>query len=146
MFSKKFCDKEVMIIKMKEYIYKFADGTKSTVEVSDELYKKLRRQDKDEYNNWQRENRRHVSLDEMRDNGIDIPVFDEYTFGELFANLHNDELSDVIQNLGKKQKELLYAVFYERKKLKEIAREQKVTSAAICIRLRTTLLQLGTKK
>lgn len=131
---------------MKEYIYKFADGTKSVVEVSDELYKKLKRQDKDEYNNWQRENRRQVSLDEMRDNGIDVPVFDEHTFGELFANLHNDELFDVIQNLGKKQKELLYAVFYERKKLKEIAREQKVTSAAICIRLRTTLLQLGIKK
>ena len=70
---------------MKEYIYKFADGTKSIVEISDELYKKLKRQDKDEYNNWQRENRRHVSLDEMRDNGIDVPVFDEYTFGELFA-------------------------------------------------------------
>ena len=60
--------------------------------------------------------------------------------------MHNDELFDVIQNLGKKQKELLYAVFYERKKLKEIAREQKVTSAAICIRLRTILLQLGIKK
>lgn len=48
---------------MKEYTYKFADGTKCTVEVSDELYKKLKRLDKDEYNDWQRENRRHVSLE-----------------------------------------------------------------------------------
>ena len=131
---------------MKEYTYKFADGTKCTVEVSDELYKKLKRLDKDEYNDWQRENRRHVSLDELRDNGIDVPVYDEYTFGELFANLHNDELSDVIQNLGKKQKELLHAAFYERKKLKEIAEEQKVTPQTISWRLRTTLSQLGTKR
>ena len=114
---------------METYTYKFADGTKCTVEVADELHKLLEQLDKDEYNNWQRENRRHVSLDGLRDNGIDIPIYDAYTFGELIADLQNDELSDVIQNLGKKQKELLYAVFYERKKLKEIAREQKVTSA-----------------
>lgn len=131
---------------MKTYTYKFVDGTKSVVEVTDTLHELLKQMDKDEYNNWQRENRRHVSLDEMRDNGIDVPVFDEYTFGELFANLHNDELSDVIQNLGKKQKELLYAVFYDRKKLKEIARERKVTPQLISWRLRTTLFQLGIKK
>ena len=131
---------------MKEYTYKFADGAQCTVEVSDGLYKKLERLDKDEYNNWQRENRRHISLDELRDNGIDIPVIDEYACGDVFQNLKNNELYDAVQNLTFEQKELLYSVFYERKKLKEIAREQKVSPQTVSWRLRTTLSQLGTKR
>lgn len=131
---------------MKEYTYRFADGTKSIVQVSDALYDVLTEMDKSEKYGNRRETRRHVALDELRDNGIDIPVFDEYTYGELFANLQNDEISKTLENLTAEQKELLYAVFYERKKLKEIAEDQKVSSAAICMRLGTTLEQLGVKR
>ena len=110
---------------MKQYTYRFADWTKCAVEISDELYQKLERLDKDEYNNWQRENRRHISSDELRDNGIDIPVFDAYDCGDVFQNLKNNELYDAVQNLTAEQKELLHSIFYERKKLKEIAKEQR---------------------
>ena len=85
---------------MKQYTYRFADWTKCAVEISDELYQKLERLDKDEYNNWQRENRRHISSDELRDNGIDIPVFDAYDCGDVFQNLKNNELYDAVARFG----------------------------------------------
>ena len=85
-------------------------------------------------------------MDELWDNGMNVPVFDEHTFGELFANLPNEELFEAVKNLAVEQKELLKKVFYERKRLKEIASEQKVTPQLISWRLRTTLSQLGTKR
>ena len=85
-------------------------------------------------------------MDELRDNGMDVPVFDEHTFGELFANLPNEALFEAVKNLAAEQKELLQKVFYERKKLKEIAKEQKVTPQLISWQLRTTLEQIRTKR
>ena len=131
---------------MKEYVYRFVDGTKSVVTVEDKLFEFLKDMDKAEKYGNRKETRRHVSLDELREYGIDIPVFDEHTFGELFANLPNEELFEAVKNLAVEQKELLKKVFYERKKLKEIAKEQKVTPQLISWRLRTTLEQLGAKR
>ncbi len=131
---------------MKEYVYRFVDGTKSVVAVEDKLFAFLKDMDKAEKYGNRKETRRHVSLDELRKHGIDVPVFDEHTFGELFANLPNEELFESVKNLAAEQKELLQKVFYERKRLKEIAREQKVTPQLISWRLHTTLEQLGTKR
>ena len=131
---------------MKEYIYKFADGTKSVVAVEDKLFEVLKGLDQAEKYGNRKETRRHVSLDELWDNGMNVPVFDEHTFGELFANLPNEELFEAVKNLAVEQKELLKKVFYERKRLKEIASEQKVTPQLISWRLRITLEQLGTKR
>jgi DNA-directed RNA polymerase specialized sigma subunit len=131
---------------MKEYIYKFADGTKSVVAVEDKLFEVLKGLDQAEKYGNRKETRRHVSLDELWDNGMNVPVFDEHTFGELFANLPNEELFEAVKNLAVEQKELLKKVFYERKRLKEIASEQKVTPQLISLRLRITLEQLGTKR
>ncbi len=131
---------------MKEYIYKFADGMKSVVAVEDKLFEVLKGLDQAEKYGNRKETRRHVSLDELWDNGMNVPVFDEHTFGELFANLPNEELFEAVKNLAVEQKELLKKVFYERKRLKEIASEQKVTPQLISWRLRTTLSQLGTKR
>ena len=131
---------------MKEYVYRFVDGTKSVVTVEDKLFEFLKDMDKAEKYGNRKETRRHVSLDELREYGIDIPVFDEHTFGELFANSPNEELFESVKNLAAEQKELLKKVFYERKKLKEIAKEQKVTAQLISWRLRSTLEQLGAKR
>ncbi len=131
---------------MKEYIYRFADGTKSVVEVSDELYAFLKEEDKKEKFGNRRETRRHVSLDELRENGIELPVYDEYDYGEVLARLQNAELSEAVEKLDTEQKKLLYAVFYKRKKIKEIAEEQKVSAQIVSWRLRTTLVQLAVKR
>lgn len=127
---------------MKEYIYRFADGTKSVVEVSDELYAFLKEEDKREKFGNRRETRRHVSLDELAESGIEPPVFDKYDYDKSFANMLSEKLHKAIKNIDAERKDLLYAVFYERKKLKEIAEEQKVLPQVISWRLRTTLEQL----
>ena len=89
---------------MKDYVYRFTDGTKNVVTVDDALFEILKSMDKAEYCGNRKETRRHVSLDELRKHGIDVPVFDEHTFGELFANLPNEELFESVKNLAAEQK------------------------------------------
>lgn len=127
---------------MKKKVYKFADGTTSEVEISDELYAAMEKLDKAEKSNNRRETRRHVSLESLAEKSIEPPVKDKYDFTKDFQNIKNAELYEAMQNLNIEQKELLHKVFFERKRLKEIAKDEKVSRAAISMRLRTTLSQL----
>ncbi len=127
---------------MKKKVYKFADGTTSEVEISDELYTAMEELDKVEKRNERRETRRNVSLDSLAEKSIEPPITDRYNFSEDFQNIKNAELYKAMQNLNIEQKELLHKVFFERKRLKEIAKDEKVSRAAISMRLRTTLSQL----
>ena len=71
--------------------YRFADGTTSEIEVTDEfytLYAELVQQEK--RNHW-KETRRHISLDYLNENGID------------FASPAADLLSVLIQQEDEKQ-------------------------------------------
>lgn len=131
---------------MKKYTYKFADGTRNTVEVDDRLFEFLTEADKQEKYGNRRESRRHVSLESLAEKCIEPPVTDEYDFSDLFQNIRNDDLYNAIQSLNKEQKELIHKVFFERKRLKEIAKEEKVSRAAISMRLSATLSQLRIKR
>jgi len=131
---------------LKTVIYRFADGTASEVEVEDELYAELERMDKEDKKNERRETRRHISLSKLTELGIEPTVTDEYDGIDPFGKIRDDELYDAIHNLDCKQKGLLYRVYYEQVTLKEMAEEEKVSSAAICMRLRTILSQLRIKR
>lgn len=54
---------------MKKYIYRFADGTISAVEVDEQTFAVLQEFDKAERNNDRAETRRHISFEE---NGLEI--------------------------------------------------------------------------
>lgn len=127
---------------MKTVTYKFADGTKSEVQVSDELYAVIEEMEKAERSSNRRETRRHVSLESLAEKCIDPPTEDEYDWGEIFQNIKDERLSEAIDKLDKTDKELLYKVYYERMTLKKIAREEKVSPQAISWRLNTILSQL----
>ncbi len=131
---------------MKKRVYKFADGTVSVVEISDELYIAMENLDEAEKSNNRRETRRHVSLESLAEKCIEPPVTDKYDFTRDFQNIKNAELYKAIKSLNKEQKELLHKVFYERKRLKEIAEDEKVSPQIISWRLRTTLSQLRIKR
>lgn len=131
---------------MKMYTYKFADGTRNTVEVSDGLFEFLTESDRQEKYGNRRETRRHVSLESLAEKCIEPLVTDEYDFSDLFQNIRNDDLYNAIQSLNKEQKELIHKVFFERKRLKEIAKDEKVSRAAISMRLSATLSQLRIKR
>ena len=122
--------------------YKFADGTEKEIEVDDELYKEIEKLDKAEKSNNRAQTRRHISLDEMRELGKEPAVCDEYDRGEMFGDIKNEELSEALRSLDRKQKDLIYRVFYERRRLKEIAVEENVSPQTISWRLNTILSRL----
>lgn len=131
---------------MQTVIYKFADGSISKVEVSDELFKEIEKLDKAEKNNERAETRRHVSIQELAEKCIEPPVEDRHDFGMLFADIHDEALSEAIRRLKKSERDLLYKVYYEREKLKDVAKAEKVSKAAITLRLQAVLARLRTNR
>lgn len=127
---------------MKTVVYKFADGTESEVEVSDELNAIIEKMDKEERCANRRESRKHVSLEELAEHCIEPSVEDEHDFGDKFANIQNKRLYAALQKLGTKHRNLLYKVYFEGMTPKEIAEEEGVSYAAITWRLRRTLFLL----
>ncbi len=127
---------------MQKVEYKFADGTESAVEVSDELHAVIEALEKEEKSSNRRETRRHVSLEELAEQCIEPPVEDVHDFGDMFGNIRNETLYAALQKLGAKKRELLYKVFFEGMTSKEIAEEEKVSYTTITWRLRRALLLL----
>ena len=115
--------------------YEFVTGEFSEIEVDDSLGELLVDFDRQEYNNDHKEIRRHVSLDGM-----------EYE-GELFASVadtvdeveRREELARLMramEALSPAQRELVRQVFFEKRKIVDIAREEGVSHVAIHDRLK----------
>ena len=140
--------------------YKFADGTTSEIEVTDELYAlHLQLVQEEKRNHW-RETRRHTSLEYLNENGIDFesPAADPLSVllrseneenGIDFESPAADPLSVLLRSeneerihkamaaLSDKQKRLVQAVFYEGKSLREIARQSDISHQALSKQLAT---------
>lgn len=122
--------------------YRFADGTTSEIEVTDEfytLYAELVQQEK--RNHW-KETRRHISLNYLTDNGID---FESTAADPLYVLLQNEDekqIHNAINQLSDKQRELLKKVFFKGMTLTAIAKEKGVSQPAITQQLATVLKKL----
>ena len=114
--------------------YEFVTGEISEVEVDDALGEMLLDFDRQQYNNDHKETRRHVSLDGM---GYE---------GELFASADDTEgaaerredmvrLFSAMKALSPAQRELVEKVYFEGRKIADIAREEGVSHVAIVRRL-----------
>ena len=121
--------------------YEFVTGEISEIEVDDSLGEMLLDFDRQQYNNDQKETRRHVSLD-----GMDYE-------GELFASADDTEseaerqedmarLFSAMEALSPAQRELVKKVYFEGRKITDIAREEGVSEAAIRNRLKKIHLRL----
>ncbi len=115
--------------------YEFVTGEVSEVEVDERLGGMLLDFDREQYNNDQKETRRHFSLD-----GMDYE-------GELFASAEDTEreavrredmarLYSAMEALSPAQRELVEKVYFEERKITDIAREEGVSEAAIRNRLK----------
>ncbi len=115
--------------------YEFVTGEVSEVEVDERLGGMLLDLDRQQENNDQKETRRHFSL-----NGMDYE-------GELFASAEDTEreavrredmarLYSAMEALSPSQRELVEKVYFEERKITDIAREEGVSEAAICNRLK----------
>ena len=114
--------------------YEFVTGEVSGVEVDERLGGMLLDLDRQQENNDQKETRRHVSLD-----GMDYE-------GELFASAEDTEgavehredmarLYSAMEALSPSQRELVKKVYFEERKITDIAREEGVDKSAISHRL-----------
>lgn len=115
--------------------YEFVTGEISEVEVDERLGGMLLDLDRQQYNNDQKETRRHFSL-----NGLDYE-------GDLFASAEDTEreaehredmarLYSAMEALFPSQRELMKKVYFEERKIMDIAAEEGVSEAAIRNRLK----------
>ena len=114
--------------------YEFVTGEVSEVEVDERLGGMLLDLDRQQYNNDQKETRRHFSL-----NGLDYE-------GDLFASAEDTErgaehredmarLYSAMEALSPSQRELVKKVYFEERKITDIAREEGVSHVAVRDRL-----------
>ena len=115
--------------------YEFVTGEVSEVEVDERLGGMLLDLDRQQENNDRKETRRHFSLD-----GMDYE-------GEMFASAEDTEreavrredmarLYSAMEALSPAQRELVKKVYFEERKITDIAREEGVSEAAIRNRLK----------
>ena len=121
--------------------YEFVTGEVSGVEVDEHLGGMLLDLDRQQYNNDQKETRRHISLD-----GMDYE-------GELFASAEDTErevehredmarLFSAMEALSPSQRELVEEVYFEERKITDIAREEGVSKQSVHERVQRALKKL----
>jgi len=121
--------------------YEFVTGEISEVEVDEHLGGMLLDLDRQQYNNDQKETRRHVSLD-----GMDYE-------GEVFASAEDTEgtaerredmarLFSAMKELSPAQRELVEKVYFEERKITDIAREEGVSKQSVHERVGRALKNL----
>ena len=121
--------------------YEFVTGEISGVEVDERLGGMLLDLDRQQENNDQKETRRHFSL-----NGMDYE-------GELFASAEDTEgeavrredmarLYSAMEALSPSQRELVKKVYFEERKMTDIAREEGVTKQSVHERVERALKKL----
>ena len=122
---------------MQKIKYTFSDGTTSEIEVTDELYAlHLQLLQEEKRNHW-KETRRHISLENLNENGIDFENPTADPLSVLLRSEDEEQVHRALSALSDKQKRLVQAVFYEGKSLREIARQSGISHQALSKQLAT---------
>jgi RNA polymerase sigma-70 factor (ECF subfamily) len=114
--------------------YEFVTGEISGVEVDERLGGMLLDLDRQQYNNDQKETRRHVSLDGMDYEG-ELFASAEDTEGEAVRREDMARLFFAMETLSPSQRELVEKVYFEGRKITDIAAEEGVDKSAVSHRL-----------
>ena len=121
--------------------YEFVTGEVSGVEVDESLGGMLLDLDRQQYNNDQKETRRHVSLDSMDYEG-ELFASAEDTEGEAVRREDMARLYSAMEALSPSQRELVEKVYFEGRKITDIAREEGVTKQSVHERVERALKKL----
>lgn len=127
---------------MKTITYKFADGTTSTVEVSDEFYSLYQDMEKADELSDRKHSRRTQSLEHSVDNGWDVADPDADVAAIFEKNESDSKLYEAISTLTPEQQTLIKQVFFDRIPQVKIAELQGTTPKAINNRLTRILRKL----
>ena len=121
--------------------YEFVTGEISEIEVDDALGGMLLDFDRQQYNNDQKETRRHVSLDGMDYEGELFASADD-TEGEAERREDMARLFSAMKALSPAQRELVEKVYFEGRKITDIAREEGVSKQSVHERVGRALKKL----
>ena len=122
--------------------YRFADGTTSEIEVSEEFYAlHLELVQQEKRNHW-KETRRHISLNYLTDNGIDFESPAADLLSALIQQEDEKQIHKAMAALSDKQQDLAEKVFFKGMTLMAIAKEKGVSQPAITQQLATVLKKL----
>ena len=121
--------------------YEFVTGEISEVEVDERLGGMLLDLDRQQYNNDQKETRRHFSLNGLYYEG-DLFASAEDTEGEAVRREDMARLYSAMEALSPSQRELVEKVYFEGRKITDIAREEGVTKQSVHERVERALKKL----
>lgn len=127
---------------MKTITYKFADGTTSTVEVSDEFYSLYQDMEKADELSDRKHSRRTQSLEHSVDNGWDVADPDADVAAIFEKNESDKKLYEAISTLTPEQQTLIRQVFFDRIPQVEIAKQYGTTKMALHNKLTRILRKL----
>ena len=114
--------------------YEFVTGEVSGVEVDEHLGGMLLDLDRQQENNDQKETRRHFSLDGMDYEGEQFASAED-TEREAVRREDMARLYSAMEALSPSQRELVEKVYFEERKITDIAREEGVSHVAVRDRL-----------
>ena len=114
--------------------YEFVTGEVSEVEVDERLGGMLLDLDRQQYNNDQKETRRHFSLDGMDYEGEQFASAED-TEREAVRREDMARLYSAMEALSPDQRELVEKVYFEERKITDIAHEEGVDKSAVSHRL-----------
>ena len=101
--------------------YKFADGTTNEVSVSEEFYLLYLQLVQIEKRNHLKETRRHISLEYLNENGIDIEDEIADTLAIVIRREKTERVQKAVSTLSDKRRELIHKAFYEELSMRTIA-------------------------
>ena len=122
--------------------YSYCDGQTINIEVEDNLGEVIIQLERDEYNANRRETRRHESysndndkMDTLVDPSADVEA-------DVICTADHNRLYQAIQALQPQQQELVRQIYFENRRIMDIARERGVTEGAVRDRLRKIHIRL----
>ena len=115
--------------------YEFVTEERKDIEVPDELGQVIMDMEKKEKNRNRTETRRHSSMEKFEEQGVQYVDKTVDIENSVLCNLENKKLHKAIGQLLPQQKELIKKVYFENRKITEIARELGVDKTSIRDRL-----------
>ncbi len=121
--------------------YQFADGHVEELEVEPEIAEALKELDRKEYNNTQKETRRHVTFDVSEELSW-LAVDDQRLTRVLDGATEVTRLHAAISKLSTRQQTLIRELFFHRKTQTAIAEQLGISQQAVSDQLSTIIKKL----
>lgn len=118
---------------MQDYTYYFADGTKNTIEIDDEWYNILIKMDEAECKARYNYGRWNVPLSAFTFDGEKFADSNGDIFIKLMQQIEGEKFDKALDTLTDSQRKLFETVYYEERKVIDVAAEQGVGQPAKAI-------------